>query len=74
MGNASESLLRSERIQTLIATTIFSRRGLGLWGTMGPAMQLVLAFAIFFVNLVRRDPCGGSSINGMGRGNTCGVF
>ncbi|MEP7330179.1 MAG: DUF418 domain-containing protein [Betaproteobacteria bacterium] len=36
-------------MQTLIATTIFSGWGLGWWGTVGPALQLVIAFAIYFV-------------------------
>ena len=35
-------------MQTLIATTIFYGWGLGLWGTVGPAAGLALAFAIFF--------------------------
>ena len=51
----------SERIQTLdivrgfallgilICTTLFYGWGFGLWGSVGPALQLALAFAIFFV-------------------------
>ena len=36
-------------MQTLIATTIFNGWGFGLWGKVGPAACLLLAFAIFFV-------------------------
>jgi uncharacterized protein len=36
-------------MQTLIATTIFYGWGFGLWGRMGPAAGLALAFAIFFI-------------------------
>jgi uncharacterized protein len=36
-------------MQTLIATTIFNGWGFGLWGKVGPAAGLLLAFAIFFV-------------------------
>lgn len=36
-------------MQTLIATFIFYGWGLGLWRTVGPALQLVLALGIFFV-------------------------
>jgi len=36
-------------LQTLIATTIFYGWGFGLWGKVGPAWGLALAFAIFFV-------------------------
>jgi len=35
--------------QTLLATTLFYGWGFGLWGKVGPALGLVLAFAIFFV-------------------------
>ncbi len=35
-------------LQTLIATFIFYGWGLGLWGKIGPALQLALAFAIYF--------------------------
>jgi uncharacterized protein len=35
--------------QTLIATTIFYGWGFGFYGKMGPALGLVLAFAIYFV-------------------------
>jgi len=35
-------------MQTLIATTIFNGWGFGLWGKVGPANGLVLAFVIFF--------------------------
>ena len=36
-------------LQTLIATFLFYNWGLGLWGKVGPALDLVLAVAIFFV-------------------------
>jgi uncharacterized protein len=38
--------------ETLIATAIFHGWGLGLWGKVGPALDLVLAFAIFFLVLL----------------------
>jgi len=34
--------------QTLLATFVFYGWGLGLWGRVGPALQLVLAIAIYF--------------------------
>jgi uncharacterized protein len=36
-------------LQTLAGTTLFYGWGFGLWGRVGPALQLALAFAIFFV-------------------------
>jgi uncharacterized protein len=36
-------------MQTLIGTTLFYGWGFGLWGKVGPAVQLVMAFAIFFI-------------------------
>jgi uncharacterized protein len=36
-------------LQTLIATMLFYGWGLALWGRVGPALQLAMAFAIFFV-------------------------
>ncbi len=36
-------------MQTLIATSLFYGWGFGLWGKVGPAAGLALAFAIFFV-------------------------
>jgi uncharacterized protein len=36
-------------LQTLIGTMLFYGWGFGLWGRVGPALQLALAFAIFFV-------------------------
>ena len=36
-------------MQTLIGTPLFYGWGFGLWGKVGPALQLVMAFAIFFV-------------------------
>ncbi len=35
-------------MQTLIATTLFYGWGFGLWGKVGPALDLALAIAIFF--------------------------
>ena len=35
-------------LQTLIATWLFYGWGLGLWGRVGPALQLLIAFAIYF--------------------------
>lgn len=36
-------------LQTLIAVTLFYHWGFGLWNKVGPALDLVLAVAIFFV-------------------------
>lgn len=36
-------------LQTLLATFIFYGWGLGFWGKIGPALQLVLAIAIYFI-------------------------
>jgi uncharacterized protein len=36
-------------LQTLIATTLFYGWGFGLWGKVGPALDLALAVTIFFV-------------------------
>jgi uncharacterized protein len=36
-------------LQTLIGVLLFYNWGLGLWGKVGPALDLVLAVAIFFV-------------------------
>lgn len=36
-------------LQTLFGTFIFYGWGLGFWGRIGPALQLVLAIAIYFV-------------------------
>jgi uncharacterized protein len=35
-------------MQTAICTTLFYGWGLGLWGKIGPAAELALAFVIFF--------------------------
>jgi uncharacterized protein len=35
-------------MQTLIATALFYGWGFGLWGKVGPALQLLIAFAIYF--------------------------
>jgi uncharacterized protein len=49
MAAAGRMPLTNYLMQTLIATTIFYGWGFGLWGRMGPAAGLALAFAIFFV-------------------------
>jgi len=49
MAAAGRMPLTNYLMQTAIATTIFYGWGFGLWGLMGPALGLVLAFAIFFV-------------------------
>jgi uncharacterized protein len=36
-------------LQTLIGVTLFYHWGFGLWGKVGPALDLLLAVAIFFV-------------------------
>ena len=36
-------------LQTLIGVLLFYHWGFGLWGKVGPALDLVLAVAIFFV-------------------------
>ena len=36
-------------MQTLIATTLFYHWGFNLWNKVGPALDLVIAVAIFFV-------------------------
>jgi uncharacterized protein len=36
-------------LQTLIGITLFYHWGLGLWGEVGPALDLILAVAIFFL-------------------------
>jgi uncharacterized protein len=36
-------------LQTLICTTLFYGWGFGLWASVGPAAQLALAFAVFFL-------------------------
>jgi len=49
MAAAGRMPLTNYLMQTLIATTLFYGWGFGLWGRVGPAAQLALAFAIFFV-------------------------
>jgi uncharacterized protein len=49
MAAAGRMPLTNYLLQTLIATTIFYGWGFGLWNTVGPAAELVLAFAIFFM-------------------------
>ena len=36
-------------MQTLIATALFYGWGFGLWGKVGPALQLLVALAIYFL-------------------------
>jgi uncharacterized protein len=49
MAAAGRMPLTNYLLQSLICTALFYGWGFGLWGTIGPAGQLVLAFAIFFV-------------------------
>jgi len=49
MGAAGRMPLSNYLMQTLIATSIFYGWGLGLWGKVGPAAGLAVAFGIFFV-------------------------
>jgi uncharacterized protein len=49
MAAAGRMPLTNYLLQTAIATTIFYGWGFGLWGKVGPAAGLALAFAIFFV-------------------------
>jgi len=48
MAAAGRMPLTNYLMQTLIATTIFYGWGFGLWGRVGPAAGLAVAFAIFF--------------------------
>jgi uncharacterized protein len=49
MATAGRMPLTNYLMQTLIATFLFYGWGLGLWGTVGPAWDLVLAVGIFFL-------------------------
>ncbi|HZF17354.1 MAG TPA: DUF418 domain-containing protein [Steroidobacteraceae bacterium] len=49
MGVVGRMPLSNYLLQTLIATAIFYGWGLGLWGKVGPALDLVFAFGIFFL-------------------------
>src|SRR5262249_8676507 len=49
IARAGRMPLTNYLMQTLICTTLFYGWGFGWWGQVGPAPQLVLAFAIFFV-------------------------
>jgi uncharacterized protein len=49
MADAGRMPLTNYLMQTLICTTLFYGWGFGWWGSVGPALQLALAFAIFFL-------------------------
>ncbi len=49
MAAAGKMPLTNYLMQTMICTTLFYGWGFGWWGKIGPAMQLVLAFGIFFM-------------------------
>jgi uncharacterized protein len=49
MATAGRMPLTNYLMQTLISTFIFYGWGLGFWGTVGPALDLVVAIGIFFV-------------------------
>jgi len=49
MATAGRMPLTNYLTQTLIGTFIFYGWGLGLWNKIGPALGLVLPFAIFFI-------------------------
>jgi uncharacterized protein len=49
MAAAGKMPLTNYLMQTLICTTLFYGWGLGWWGQVGPAAQLALALAIFFL-------------------------
>jgi uncharacterized protein len=49
IAKAGRMPLTNYLMQTLICTALFCGWGLGWWGRVGPALQLALAFAIFFV-------------------------
>ncbi len=48
MAIAGRMPLSNYLLQTLLATTLFYGWGIGLWGRVGPALDLVLALVIFF--------------------------
>jgi uncharacterized protein len=52
LGAAGRMPLTNYLLETAICTAIFYGWGLGLWGKVGPAAGLVLAFAIYFGVLV----------------------
>jgi uncharacterized protein len=49
LATAGRMPLTNYLLQTLIATFIFYGWGLGFWGKVGPALELVLAVGIFFL-------------------------
>jgi uncharacterized protein len=49
MATAGRMPLTNYLMQTLMATFIFYGWGLGFWGRVGPALDLAIAFVIFFV-------------------------
>jgi uncharacterized protein len=52
LRDAGRMPLTNYLLETAICTAIFYGWGLGLWGKVGPAAQLVLAFVVFFGVLV----------------------
>lgn len=48
VATAGRMPLTNYLLQTLIGTFVFYGWGLGFWGTVGPALDLVLAIGIFF--------------------------
>jgi uncharacterized protein len=49
MATAGRMPLTNYLMQTLVATFVFYGWGLGLWGTVGPALDLFLAIGFFFL-------------------------
>ena len=49
IGAVGRMPLTNYLLQSLIGTFLFYGWGLGLWGRVGPAIELGLAFAIFFL-------------------------
>jgi uncharacterized protein len=49
IATAGRMPLTNYLMQTLIATFLFYGWGLGLWGKVGPALDIVIAVAIYFL-------------------------
>jgi uncharacterized protein len=49
IATAGRIPLTNYLMQTVIATALFYGWGLGLWGKVGPALQLLIALAIYFL-------------------------